>query len=187
MSLLFELPLGEPGLAADATPFATPYRCRPRTPKPCLVVNAREDPLHTRQREGALSPVGAAPPAAFLAAPLVTSLVLSDQSPQKCPKCSNTENLTVAVTCAPDASATWGGRVDWDNDSATTCGACGFIGEVADFEPKDSYGPENEEEMEKKAAAMYGFDIEGERRREAGFRDEIRRRREAEIRRRGSP
>jgi hypothetical protein len=24
------------------------------------------------------------------------------------------------------------------------CGACGFIGKVADFEPKDSYTPENE-------------------------------------------
>jgi hypothetical protein len=38
-----------------------------------------------------------------------------------------------------------------------------------------------EEEMEKKAAAMYGFDIEGERRREAGFQEEIRRRWEAGI------
>lgn len=38
-----------------------------------------------------------------------------------------------------------------------------------------------EEEMEKKAAAMYGFDIEGERRREAGFKEEIRRRWEAGI------
>jgi hypothetical protein len=27
------------------------------------------------------------------------------QSPQKCPKCSNTENLTVAVTCVPDAES----------------------------------------------------------------------------------
>ena len=33
--------------------------------------------------------------------------------------------------------------------------------------------------MEKKAAAMYGFDLEGERRREAEFKDEIRRRWEA--------
>jgi hypothetical protein len=168
------------------------------------------------------------------------------QSPQKCPKCSNTENLTVAVTCVPDRESTWGGRVDWDNDSATTCGGCGFIGKVADFEPKDSYspeneaaweekkrgmargedqylparcrqtwgdpitdeteikritdellraypprgqdnepkasaGPESEEEMEKRVAGMYGFDIEGERRREAGFLEEIRRRREAGI------
>ena len=38
-----------------------------------------------------------------------------------------------------------------------------------------------EEEMEKKAAAMYGFDIEGERRGEAGFKEEIRRRWEAGI------
>ena len=38
-----------------------------------------------------------------------------------------------------------------------------------------------EEEMEKKAAAMYGFDIERERRREAGFKEEIRRRWEAGI------
>jgi ADP-ribosyl-[dinitrogen reductase] hydrolase len=38
-----------------------------------------------------------------------------------------------------------------------------------------------EEEMEKKAAAMYGFDNEGERRREAGFKEEIRRRWEAGI------
>jgi hypothetical protein len=36
-----------------------------------------------------------------------------------------------------------------------------------------------EEEMEKKAAAMFGFDLEGERRREAGFLAEIRRRWEA--------
>ena len=48
------------------------------------------------------------------------------QSPQKCPKCGNTENLTIAVTCVPDRESTWGGRVDWDNDSATTCGGCGF-------------------------------------------------------------
>jgi hypothetical protein len=45
--------------------------------------------------------------------------------------------------------------------------------------------PEDEEnisELEKAAAAMYGFKIEGERRREAGFKDEIRRRRrEAEL------
>jgi hypothetical protein len=33
--------------------------------------------------------------------------------------------------------------------------------------------------MEKKAPSTYGFDLEGERRREAGFRDEIRRRWEA--------
>jgi hypothetical protein len=63
------------------------------------------------------------------------------QSPQKCPKCSNTENLTVAVTVVPDGSSVLGGRVVWDNDSAAECGACGFIGKVADFEPKDSYGP----------------------------------------------
>jgi hypothetical protein len=164
------------------------------------------------------------------------------QSPQKCPKCGNTENLTVAVTCVPDAESTWGGRVVWDNDTATTCGACGFIGKVADFEPVDSYspeneaaweekkrgmargeekyfpfrcrqpppnpiqdeakikritdallraypprsqdnepkaspGPESEEDLEKRAAGMYGFDIEAERRREAGFLEEIRRRR----------
>jgi hypothetical protein len=149
------------------------------------------------------------------------------QSPQKCPKCSNTENLKVAVTCVPDASTTWGGRVVWDNDTATTCGACGFIGKVADFEPVDSYSPENEaaqaeiargiargdakylparcrqiwgdpitdeteikritdallkayppgQENEPKAPETYGFDIETERRREAGFLEEIRRRR----------
>jgi hypothetical protein len=74
-----------------------------------------------------------------------TSGKQKQQSPQKCPKCSNTENLTVAVTCVPDAESTWGQRVVCDNDSATTCGACGFIGKVADFEPKDSYTPENEE------------------------------------------
>jgi hypothetical protein len=50
------------------------------------------------------------------------------------------------------------------------------------YEPKDSPGPKNEEEMEKKAAAMYGFDLEGERRREAEFKDEIRRRWEARKR-----
>jgi hypothetical protein len=160
------------------------------------------------------------------------------QSPERCPKCGETDRLTVAVTVVPDGSTIFGGRVVWDNDTATTCGACGFIGKVADFEPKDSYspeneeewekiargdyeprcqprgdpiedeteikritdalrraypprgqdnepkaspGPENEEELEKKAAAMYGFDIEGERRREAGFQEEIRRRWEAGI------
>jgi hypothetical protein len=101
------------------------------------------------------------------------------QSPERCPKCGATVGLVVAVTVVPDGSTIFGGRVVWDNDTATECTACGFIGKVADFEPKDSYGPENEEEMEKKAAAMYGFDIEGERRREAGFKDEIRRRWEA--------
>lgn len=39
------------------------------------------------------------------------------QSPQKCPKCSNTENLTIAVACVPDRESTWGGRVVWDNDT----------------------------------------------------------------------
>jgi hypothetical protein len=33
-----------------------------------------------------------------------------------------------------------------------------------DNEPKASPGPENEEEMEKRVAGMYGFDIEAERR-----------------------
>jgi hypothetical protein len=148
------------------------------------------------------------------------------QSPQKCPKCGETENLTIAVTCVPDRESTWGGRVVWDNDTATTCGGCGFIGKVADFEPTDSYSPENEEAWEEKARGMargedqyfpvrcrqppphpiedeaeikritdellrayppkdssspkesaYGFDIETERRREAGFLEEIRRRR----------
>jgi hypothetical protein len=162
------------------------------------------------------------------------------QSPQKCPKCSNTENLTVAVTCVSDRESTWGGRVVWDNNTATTCGACGFIGKVADFEPVDTYtpeneaaqaeiargmargdakyfparcrqpwggapitdeaeikritdailkaypprsldneppGPESEEEMEKRVCGMYGIDIEGERRREAGVLEELRRRR----------
>jgi hypothetical protein len=161
-----------------------------------------------------------------------TSGKQKQQSPQRCPKCSNTENLTVAVTCVPDGSSVLGGRVVWDNDTATKCGACGFIGKVADFEPTDSYSPENEEEwekiargdyeprcpprgdpiedeteikritdelrraypprsqdepkaspgpeteeeMEKRVAGMYGFDIEAERRREAGFKEEIRRR-----------
>jgi hypothetical protein len=175
------------------------------------------------------------------------------QSPERCPKCGATENLTVAVTCVPDARATWGGRVVWDNDSAAECGVCGFIGKVADFEPKDSYDPEDEadfqDEMEKiarggedqylpircqpwgdpiedeteikritddlrgagqasgypqgqdneppatagpedeedyteeeKAALLkYGLDIDAERRREAGFQEEIRRRWEAGI------
>jgi len=96
------------------------------------------------------------------------------QSPQRCPKCGATANLTVSVTVVPDGSSVLGGQVVWDNDTATKCGACGFIGKVADFEPTDSYSPEKEEEMEKRVAGMYGFDIEAERRREAGFRDEIR-------------
>jgi hypothetical protein len=37
--------------------------------------------------------------------------------------------------------------------------------------------------LEKKAAAMFGFDLEGERRREADFKDEIRRRPELDDRR----
>jgi hypothetical protein len=78
------------------------------------------------------------------------------ESPQKCPKCSNTENLTVAVTSVPDRESTWGGRVVWDNNTATTCGACGFIGKVADFEPKDSYGPEHEEARQRKGSVNCG-------------------------------
>jgi hypothetical protein len=80
--------------------------------------------------------------------------LFSTQSPQKCPKCSNTENLTVAVTNVPDRESTWGGRVVWDNDTATTCGACGFIGKVADFEPTDTYSPENEEAWAEIARGM---------------------------------
>jgi hypothetical protein len=149
------------------------------------------------------------------------------QSPQRCPKCRATAGLVVAVTTVPDAESTWGGRVVWDNDTATTCGACGFIGKVADFEPKDTYSPENEaaqaeiarglargdekyfparcrqmwgapitdeaeikritdallkayppgQENKPKAPETYGFDIEGEGRREVGFLEEIRRRR----------
>jgi hypothetical protein len=74
------------------------------------------------------------------------------QSPQRCPKCGATVGLIVAVKCVPDREAPWGGRVVWDNDTATTCTACGFIGKVADFEPADSYSPENEAEWEKKIA-----------------------------------
>jgi hypothetical protein len=79
------------------------------------------------------------------------------QSPQRCPKCGATANLTVSVTVIPDGSSVLGDRVVWDNDTATKCGACGFIGKVADFEPTDSYSPENEEEMENRVAGMYGF------------------------------
>jgi hypothetical protein len=56
------------------------------------------------------------------------------QSPQKCPKCSNTENLTVAVTCVPDAESTWGGRVVWDNDTTILrrrAGLAGLSGKLA--------------------------------------------------------
>ena len=48
--------------------------------------------------------------------------------------------------------STWGGWVVWDNDTATTCGACGFIRKLADFEPVDTYTPENEKAWEKKIA-----------------------------------
>ena len=61
----------------------------------------------------------------------------------------------VAMQCIPVREATWGGQVVWDNDNATTCTACGFIGKVADFEPKDSYSPENEAEWEKIARDDY--------------------------------
>jgi hypothetical protein len=54
------------------------------------------------------------------------------QSPQRCPKCGATERLTVAVTCVPDARATIGGRVVWNNESAAKC-ECGFSGKVSDF------------------------------------------------------
>ena len=128
------------------------------------------------------------------------------------------------MTVVPDGSTIFGGRVVWDNDTPAKCTTCGFIGKVADFEPADSYSPENEAEWEKKIARgdydlrcqprgdpiedeteikritdallraypprsqdnepkaspapeTYGFDIEGERRREAGFPEEIRRRR----------
>ena len=85
--------------------------------------------------------------------------------PERCPKCGETDRLTVAVWCVPDGREVSGGRVVWDNDTATTCGVCGFIGKVADFEPKASPGPENEEEMEKAVALKYGLDLEGDRRR----------------------
>jgi hypothetical protein len=93
------------------------------------------------------------------------------QSPERCLKCGAPVGLVVAVQCVPDGREVSGGRVVWDNDTAAEWTTCGFIGKVADFEPKDSSGPEDEE--------SYGFDLEGERRREAGFRDEIRRRCEA--------
>jgi hypothetical protein len=75
------------------------------------------------------------------------------QSPQRCPKCGATANLTVSVTVVADGSTIFGGRVVWD--TATKCGACGFIGKVADFEPTDSYSQENEEEWEKIARGDY--------------------------------
>ena len=68
--------------------------------------------------------------------------------PERCPKCGETDRLTVAVRNFPDAESKWGGRVVWDNDTATTCGSCGFIGKVADFEPKASYGPEDEADFQ---------------------------------------
>jgi hypothetical protein len=71
-----------------------------------------------------------------------TSGKQKQQSPERCPKCGTTVGLIVAVQCV-------GGRVVWDNDTATTCPACAFIGKVADFEPTDSYSPENEAEWEK--------------------------------------
>jgi hypothetical protein len=59
------------------------------------------------------------------------------QSPQRCPKCGATANLTVSVTVVLDGSSLLDGAVVRDNDSAAECGACRFIGKVADFEPKD--------------------------------------------------
>jgi len=106
------------------------------------------------------------------------------QSPQRCPKCGATANLTVPVTVIPDGSSVLGDRVVWDNDTATKCGACGFIGKVADFEPTDSYSPENEEEMENRVAGMYGFVLKRAAQ-GAGFRDEIRRRWEARMAKKG--
>jgi hypothetical protein len=62
------------------------------------------------------------------------------------------ENLITSVTVVPDGSTIFGGRVVWDNDTPAKCTTCGFIGKVADFEPADSYSPENEAEWEKKIA-----------------------------------
>ena len=154
------------------------------------------------------------------------------QSPQKCPKCSNIENQTVAVTVVPDGEFRAGRPGRLGQRQRGRVWGLRVYRKSCDFEPKDSYGPENEEEMEKiarggedqylpvrcqpwgdpiedeteikritdelrgagqasgyprgdfselekKAAAMYGFDLEGERRREAEFKDEIRRRWEA--------
>jgi len=56
------------------------------------------------------------------------------------------------VTVVANGSTIFGGRVVWDNDTPAKCTTCGFIGKVADFEPADSYSPENEEEWEKKIA-----------------------------------
>ena len=46
------------------------------------------------------------------------------------------ENLITSVTVVPDGSTIFGGRVVWDNDTPAKCTACGFIGKLADFEPK---------------------------------------------------
>jgi hypothetical protein len=62
------------------------------------------------------------------------------------------ENLITSVTVVPNGSTIFGGRVVWDNDTPAKCTTCGFIGKVADFEPADSYSPENEAEWEKKIA-----------------------------------
>jgi hypothetical protein len=63
------------------------------------------------------------------------------ESPQKCPKCSNTENLTVAVTSVPDRESTWGGRVVWDNNTATTCGDLRVYREGGGFRAKGFVRP----------------------------------------------
>ena len=60
------------------------------------------------------------------------------------------ENLITSVTVVPDGSTIFRGRVVWDNDTPAKCTTCRFIGKVADFEPAESYSPENEAEWEEK-------------------------------------
>jgi hypothetical protein len=82
------------------------------------------------------------------------------QSPERCPKCGATENLTVAVS-ASLMPARFGAAGSFGTTTARpSAGLAGFIGKVADFEPKDSYDPEDEadfqDEMEKIARGGEG-------------------------------
>jgi hypothetical protein len=54
-----------------------------------------------------------------------------------CPKCYDDSEITITFTgtckLVPDGSEDCGDH-EWNDDSAATCGACGFAGVVKDFE-----------------------------------------------------
>ena len=78
------------------------------------------------------------------------------------------EDQYLPVRCQP-----WGDPIEDETEIKRITDELRGAGQASGY-PRGDFS-----ELEKKAAAMYGFDLEGERRREAEFKDEIRRRWEA--------